>query len=142
MLELRERNGKKHIVSDDELKAFAWAGYYTDYSDIFINGKDYHVVHVTDSAIEFSDRTSLPVGCYAIFKCDDETRFCNDYELRNIRNNNQLSNHFYCLTDEEFMKIAYTEIKVAFHLWSQKILHKREYCGNIMYIIYRKDVTQ
>ena len=106
MLELRERNGKKHIVSDDELKAFAWAGYYTNYSDIFINGKEYHVVHVTDSAIEFPDGTSLPVGCYAIFKCNDETRFCNDYELRNIRNNSPLSNHFYCLTDEEFMRIA------------------------------------
>ena len=90
----------------DELKAFAWAGYYTNYSDIFINGKEYHVVHVTDSAIEFPDGTLLPVGCYAIFKCDDETRFCNDYELRNIRNNSPLSNHFYCLTDEEFMKIA------------------------------------
>ena len=95
MLELRERNGKKHIVSDDELKAFAWAGYYTNYSDIFINGKEYHDVHVTDSTIEFPDGTSLPVGCYAIFKCDDETRFCNDYELRNIRNNSPLSNHFY-----------------------------------------------
>ena len=106
MLELRERNGKKHIVSDNELNAFAWAGYYTNYSDIFINGKEYHVIHVTDSAIEFPDGASLPVGCYAIFKCDDETRFCDDYELRNIRNNNPLSNHFYCFTDEEFMKVA------------------------------------
>lgn len=106
MLELRERNGKKHIVSDDELKAFAWAGYYTNYSDIFINGKEYYVVHVADSAIEFPNGASLPVGCYAIFECDDEIRICDDYELRNIRNNNPLSNHLYCLMDEEFIKVS------------------------------------
>ena len=106
MLELRERNGKKHIVSDDELKAFAWAGYYTQCSDILINGKEYKVVHVTDSAIDFNDGTSFSVGCYAIFECGDDIRLYNDYELRDIRNNHPLSNHFHCWTDEEFMKIA------------------------------------
>ena len=29
-------------------------------------------------------------------------------------------------------------IDVAFHLWSQNMLHKSNYCGNIT---YRKDVT-
>ena len=28
MLEYKKRNGNKHIVSDNELNAFAWAGYY------------------------------------------------------------------------------------------------------------------
>ena len=46
MLEYRERNGNKHIVSDNELNAFAWAGYYANYSTILINGKNYEVVIV------------------------------------------------------------------------------------------------
>lgn len=29
VIELRKRNGNKHIVSYDEMKGFAWAGYYT-----------------------------------------------------------------------------------------------------------------
>ena len=85
MLELRERNGKKHIISDFELAAFAWAGYYTQCSDILINGKEYKVVHVTDSAIDFNDGTSFPVGCYAIFEGEDGVRICDDYKLREIR---------------------------------------------------------
>ena len=60
MLECRERNGNKHIVSDNELNAFAWAGYYTNCSTILINGKSYEVVHVTDSEIEFKDGTRIP----------------------------------------------------------------------------------
>jgi hypothetical protein len=55
MLEYRERNGNKHIVSDNELNAFAWAGYYANYSTILINGKSYEVVHVIDSEIEFAE---------------------------------------------------------------------------------------
>ena len=53
MLEYRERNGNKHIVSDNELNAFAWAGYYANCSTILINGKSYEVVHVTDKCYEF-----------------------------------------------------------------------------------------
>ena len=106
MLELRERNEQKHIVSDDEVKAFAWAGYYTQCSNIFVNGKEYRVVHVTDSAIDFNDGTSLPVGCYAIFESEDGTRICDDYKLREVRNNNPLENSIYCFTDEAFLKVA------------------------------------
>ena len=106
MLELRERNGKKHIVSDDELKAFAWAGYYTQCSDILINGKEYKVVHVTDSAINFNDGTSFPVGCYAIFDGEDGVRICDDYNLREIRNSNPLESNIYCFDDETFLKVA------------------------------------
>ena len=106
MLELRERNGKKHIVSNDELKAFAWAGYYTQCSDILINGKEYKVVHVTDSAIDFNDGTSFPVGCYAIFEGEDGVRICDDYNLREIRNSNPLESNIYCFDDETFLKVA------------------------------------
>lgn len=106
MLELRKRNGEKHIVSDDEMKAFAWAGYYTQCSNILVNGKEYRVVHVTDSAIDFNNRTSLPIGCYAIFESDDGMRIYDDYKLREIRNNNPLENNIYCFTDETFLKVA------------------------------------
>ena len=106
MLELREKNGKKHIVSEDELKAFAWAGYYTQYSDILINGKEYKVVHVTDSAIDFNDGTSFPVGCYAIFEREDGVIICDDYKLREIRNSNPLESNIYCFDDETFLKVA------------------------------------
>lgn len=106
MLELREKNGKKHIVSEDELKAFAWVGYYTQCSDILINGKEYKVVHVTDSAIDMNDGTFLPFGCYAIFKGEDGIRIFDDYELKDIRKNNPLESNFYCFDDETFLKIA------------------------------------
>lgn len=106
MLELRERNGQKHIVSDDEMKAFAWAGYYTQRSDILINGKEYKVVHVTDSAIDFNDGTSLTVGCYAIFKGENGIKIYDDYKLREIRNNNPLENNIYCFNDETFLKVV------------------------------------
>ena len=74
MLEYRERNGNKHIVSDDELKAFAWAGYYANCATILVNGKSYEVVHVFDSEIEFADGTYIPLGCYAIFKDNNELK--------------------------------------------------------------------
>lgn len=106
MLELRERNGQKHIVSDDEMKAFAWAGYYTQCSNILINGKEYRIVHVTDSTIDFNDEISLPVGCYAIFECKDGIQIYDDYKLREVRNNNPLENNIYCFNDETFLKMA------------------------------------
>lgn len=104
MLELRERNGKKNFLSEDELTAFAWAGYYTNCSTVFVNGEEYEVVHVTDSAIEFSDGTSLPVSCYSIFKNDKGTRFFDDYWMREIRKENPLEHHNLCFTDEQFYK--------------------------------------
>jgi len=106
MLELRERNEQKHIVSDEELKAFAWAGYYTQCSDILINGKEYKVIHITDSSIDFNDGTSLLVGCYAIFENDDGMKIYDDYKLRDIRNNNPLESHIFCFNDDTFLKTA------------------------------------
>lgn len=106
MLEYRERNGNKHIVSDNELNAFAWAGYYANYSTILINGKSYEVVHVTDSEIEFADGTHLPFGCYAIFKSDDEVKFFDDYKLRKVRKENPLEHEYYCFNDDQFLKVA------------------------------------
>lgn len=106
MLELRERNGQKHIVSDEEMKAFAWAGYHAQYSDILINGKEYNVVHVTNSSITMSNGAYLPVGCYAIFKSDDGTKIYDDRQLRNIRNNNPLESHIFCFNDDTFLKTA------------------------------------
>ena len=61
MLEYRERNRNKHIISDNEVNAFAWAGYYAKCSTILVNGKSYEVFHVTDTEIEFKDGTYLPV---------------------------------------------------------------------------------
>ena len=103
MLEYRERNGNKHIVSDNELNAFAWAGYYANYSTILVNGKSYEVFHVTDTEIEFEDGTYLPFGCYAIFKNDDKIRFFDDYKLREVRKENPLEHKYYCFTDEQFL---------------------------------------
>lgn len=106
MLEYREKNGNKHIVSDDELNAFAWAGYYANCSTILINGKSYEVVHVADSEIEFANGTYLPFGCYAIFKSDNEVKFFDDYKLREIRKENPLEREYYCFNDEQFLKVA------------------------------------
>lgn len=106
MLELREYNEKKHIVSEDEMKAFAWAGYYTQCSDIFVNGNKYRVIHVTDSSIDFNDGTSLDVGCYAIFDGEDGMRIFDDYKLREVRNKNPLESNVCCFDDEIFLKLA------------------------------------
>lgn len=106
MTELRERNNIKHIVCDNELIAFAWAGYYANYSDILINGKIYNVIHITDASIELDDGTCLPFGCYAIFKNDTEIKILNDYELREVRKSNPLEHKFYCFNDETFLSIA------------------------------------
>ncbi len=106
MLELRERNGKKHIVAKDELKSFAWAAYYAQCSNIIINGKEYRVVHIMDSAIDLNNGISLPVGCYAIFKGEDGTKIYDDYKLKDIRKNNPLKNIIYCFDDETFLKVA------------------------------------
>lgn len=106
VLEYRERNENKHLVSDNELNAFAWAGYYANCSSILVNGKNYEVVHVTDSEIEFKDGTHLPFGCYAIFKNSDEMRVFNDYTLREIRKENPLEHEYYCFSDEQFLKVV------------------------------------
>lgn len=106
MLELRERNEKKHVISDDETHAFAWAGYYSQHSNIFINGYEYTVIHVTDSAIEFNDGTILSPGCYAIFEREGEIRVYDDYKLRDIRKENPLKNQVYCFSDENFLKVV------------------------------------
>lgn len=103
MLEYRERNRNKHIISDNEVNAFAWAGYYANCSTILVNGKSYEVFHVTDTEIEFKDGTYLPFGCYAIFKNDDEIRFFDDYKLREVRKENLLEHKYYCFTDEQFL---------------------------------------
>ena len=107
MLEYRERNGNKHIVSDNELNAFAWAGYYANYSTILINGKSYEVLHVTDSEIEFADGTYIPFGNYAIFKSDDKVKFLDDYKLREVRKENPLKHRYYCFNDEQFLKVPW-----------------------------------
>lgn len=103
MLEYRERNRNKHIISDNEVNAFAWAGYYANCSTILVNGKSYEVFHVTDAEIEFKDGTYLPFGCYAIFKNDDEIRFFDDYKLREVRKENPLEHKYYCFTNEQFL---------------------------------------
>ena len=103
MLEYRERKRNKHIISDNEVNAFAWAGYYANCSTILVNGKSYEVFHVTDAEIEFKDGTYLPFGCYAIFKNDDEIRFFDDYKLREVRKENPLEHKYYCFTDEQFL---------------------------------------
>ena len=106
MLEYRERNRNKHIISDNEVNAFAWAGYYANCSTILVNGKSYEVFHVTDTEIEFKGGTYLPFGCYAIFKNKKEIRFFDDYNLRRIRKESPLEREVYCLSDEQFFKIA------------------------------------
>lgn len=106
MLEYREIRGNKHIVSDNELNAFAWAAYYANYSSILVSGKSYEVVHVTDSEIAFKDGTYLPFGCYAIFKSEDEVRFFDNYKLKEVRKENPLEHEYYCFNDEQFLKVA------------------------------------
>lgn len=106
MLELRERGRKKHIVSDDKAKAFAWAGYYANHSYILINGKEYWVVYEYEVYIEFSDGTYLPCGNYVIFKSADETIICNNDKLEDIRNENPLEHHYICFNDETFLEVA------------------------------------
>lgn len=106
MLECRHRNENKHIVSDNELCTFAWAGYYANYTNIFVNGENYRVIHIADSSIEFKDGKCLPFGCYAIFKNKKEIRFFDDYNLRRIRKESPLEREVYCLSDEQFFKIA------------------------------------
>ena len=106
MLEYRERNENRHIVSDDELVAFAWAGYYANCSSIFINGINYEVVHTHDSVIELSNGKYLPLGCYAIFKSDKESIICDEHKLKEIRKENPLKHRYYCFTDEQFYKVA------------------------------------
>ena len=59
MLEYRERNRNKHIISDNEVNAFAWAGYYAICSTILVNGKSYEVFHVTDTEIEFKEAFTM-----------------------------------------------------------------------------------
>lgn len=106
MLEYRERNENRHIVSEDELVAFAWAGYYANCSSIFINGTNYEVVHTHDSVIELSNGKYLPVGCYAIFKSDKELIICDDHKLKAIRKENPLKQEYYCFNDEQFLKVV------------------------------------
>lgn len=105
MLELRERNGEKHVVSDNILKAFAWGAYYANYSNVIINGEKYKVIHVQDCYITFNDGTFLPFGSYVIFEKEGKRIFYNYYKLRNIRNDNPLESHIYCFNDDTFLKI-------------------------------------
>lgn len=103
MLKLKERNGKKHIVSDEEEKAFAWAGYYANHSNILINGIEYNVVYKRNCSIVFDNGTFLPFGSYVVFKSDNENRFYDEHKLQEVRNNNPLKEHFICFNDEIFL---------------------------------------
>ena len=109
MLELRERNGKKNFLSNDELAAFAWAGYYTNSSSVFVNNRKYEVAHVTDSTIVLSNGTNLAIGCYVIFRNNEELVILDDYKLRNIRKDNHLYHKFVCFTDEQFYESGWKE---------------------------------
>jgi hypothetical protein len=105
MLEMRQRQEKKHFVSDNELAAFAWAGYYTNNADVFVNGKEYYVAHVVDVQITFEDDSFLPYGCYAIFKeKSGHTFFYNETTLEETRKAYPLEGYIFCLNDKSFMR--------------------------------------
>lgn len=106
MLELRERNGIKNIVSDIQINAFAWAAYHANYSNIYINGKEYRVIHIFNSQITFSNGDYLPYGNYVMFENDKGICVYEQQYLKEIRTNNTIENHLYCFTDETFLKIA------------------------------------
>ena len=58
------------------------------------------------SEIEFADGIHLPFGCYAIFKSDNEVKFFDDYKLREVRKENPLEHEYYCVNDDQFLKVA------------------------------------
>ncbi|MBU5332068.1 hypothetical protein KQI61_07640 [Anaerocolumna aminovalerica] len=101
---LNERNGQKNIISDIENFAFAWAGYYANKSNIFVNGVKYFVDIVFEGNIHFSDNTETGFGNWVIFKnCDNDTSIIFQKEkLSQLRNDNPLTEHLYCFSDETF----------------------------------------
>lgn len=59
MLEYRERNRNKHIISDNEVNAFAWAGYYANYSTILVNPQ--YITNALQEAIRLKKATNIYV---------------------------------------------------------------------------------
>lgn len=108
IIELRERNNTKHIVSNKKEYAFAWSGCYANYSNIFINGIEYFVKIELNSNLIFSNNKETGLGDWVIFE-DIKNKVMTIYnhaELKKIRENNKLTSHLLCLNDESFYKLA------------------------------------
>lgn len=144
MLEYREKNGMIHIVSDNELIAFAWAAYYADHSILLVNGKIYKVIHPPERKIEFADGTDLPFGCYAIFKSDAEVRVFDDCELNRIRKENPLEHIYSCFSDEQFLTVECRKVssirdnledlaRIYLYEQNKNIIYNRENASSYSY---------
>lgn len=66
--EKRMWNDSVHILSDRPELAFAWAAYFAEHSNIYVNGKEYRVEHIFNAGLEFANGTYLPFGNYVMFK--------------------------------------------------------------------------
>lgn len=88
--EKRMWNDSVHILSDRPELAFAWAAYFAEHSNIYVNGKEYRVEHIFNAGLEFANGTYLPFGNYVMFKSNLEHRQISFASWRNRRKEYQL----------------------------------------------------
>jgi|GEM_PF-2830403 len=107
VIELRERNSSKNVVSNMKDYAFAWAGAYANYSKIFINGIEYFVRIEFNSNLVFTNNKQTGLGDWVIFE-NIENKSLTIYghkKLKDIRENEKLTSHIICFNDESFYKL-------------------------------------
>ena len=99
--EQRMWNGSIHILSNRPEIAFAWAAYFAERSNIYVNGKEYRVEHIFNAGLEFANGTYLPFGNYVIFKSElGLTVYTYEY-LEGLRRTSSISETI-CFTEEQF----------------------------------------
>lgn len=102
--EQRIWNGKIHILSDQPELAFAWAAYFANHSDIYVNGRKYRVECIFNAGLEFANGTYLSYGNYVIFKSElGLTVYTYEY-LKELRKTSSIS-VMICFTEEQFFRI-------------------------------------
>ena len=106
MVKFRERNGLKHIVSDNELASFAWGAYFANRSSIFINRVEYLVNIERRANLVFSDNRQSGYGNWVIFESANKIYVFSEERLKVARKEYALTEQCYCFTDEAFMAVV------------------------------------
>ena len=99
--EQRIWNDKIHILSDQPELAFAWAAYFANHSDIYVNGRKYRVEYIFNAGLEFANGTYLPYGNYVIFKSELGLMVYTYEYLKKLRKTSSIS-VMICFTEEQF----------------------------------------
>jgi len=94
-----------NFISENIDVAFAWACYYCKNGDsVYINNKKYQCIKVFNGRISFADNGITEFGNWYCMNSleDNKCLYATMDKVRELRENNPLSNDYICFTEKQF----------------------------------------